>query len=209
LSRAVGSTGPTGSTGPGRSGTGRLARAGVAITVLVALLWAVEAVDSLLSHRLDRWGITPRIAGELPDVFTAPFLHAGFGHLVANTVPLAVLGFLAALRGLGRFLAVTVLVVVVSGLGVWLTSPGGTVTLGASGLVFGYLGYVLLRGFADRRASDVAIGVVVALVYGSVLWGVLPVQRGVSWQGHVFGLLGGVLAAWLFRTRRPVTARTG
>jgi membrane associated rhomboid family serine protease len=206
LSRTAGSGG---STGPDRSGSGRLARAGVAIAVLVAVLWAVEVVDSLLSHRLDRWGITPRVAGELPDIFAAPFLHAGFGHLVANTVPLAVLGFLAAIRGLGRFLAVTALAVVVSGLGVWLTSPGGTVTLGASGLVFGYLGYVLLRGLVDRRASDIAIGAVVALVYGSVLWGVLPVQRGVSWQGHAFGLLGGALAAWLFRTRRPVTVRTG
>jgi membrane associated rhomboid family serine protease len=197
------------STGPGRSGPGRLARSGLAIAVLVALLWAVEVVDALLSHRLDQWGITPRTAGELPDIFTAPFLHAGFGHLVANTVPLAVLGFLAALRGLWRFVAVTALIVVVSGLGVWLTSPSGTVTLGASGLVFGYLGYVLLRGLVDRRASDIAVGVVVALVYGSVLWGVLPVQRGVSWQGHMFGLLGGVLAAWLFRARRPVTVRTG
>jgi membrane associated rhomboid family serine protease len=197
--------------GPVRPGAARLARPAVAVAVLVALLWVVEIVDSLLSHRLDRWGITPRIPGELPDIATAPFLHASFGHLAANTVPLAVLGFLAAFRGLARFGAVSAVIVVVSGLGIWLTSPAGSVTLGASGLVFGYLGYVLARGFVDRRPADIVIGVVVAIGYGSVLWGVLPVRQGVSWQGHLFGLLGGLLAAWLFRAggRRRLSAGTG
>ncbi|MDP9239981.1 MAG: rhomboid family intramembrane serine protease [Actinomycetota bacterium] len=186
----------------------------MAVGALVCVLWVVEAIDALMSHRLDTWGISPRMFDELPDIFTAPFLHAGFGHLAANSVPVAVLGFLAALRGLGRFLAVSAVIIVVSGLGVWLTSPVNTVTIGASGLVFGYLGYVLVRGFVDRRSSDIVIGLVVAIVYGSVLLGVLPGQRGISWQGHLFGLIGGVLAAWLFRTRRlrqsrEVTVRTG
>lgn len=187
---------------PPRRGPGQLARAGIVVATVVAVLWVVAAVDALLSHRLDAWGITPRMFSELPDIFTAPFLHSGVDHLAANTVPLAVLGFLAALRGLLRFAAVSALIVVVSGLGVWLTSPANTVTIGASGLVFGYLGYVLVRGFVDKRLADIVIGIVVGLVYGSVLLGVLPDQSGVSWQGHLFGLIGGVLAAWLFRVRR-------
>ncbi len=194
-----------------RRGPGRLARAAIAVAAIVVVLWVVAGVDALDRHRLDTWGITPRMFSELPDILTAPFLHAGVGHLAANSVPLAVLGFLAALRGLAKFAAVSGLIIVVSGLGVWLTSPANTVTIGASGLVFGYLGYVLVRGFVDRRLADIVIGVVVALVYGSVLLGVLPVQPGISWQGHLFGLVGGVLAAWLFRTRRPhsVTAPAG
>jgi membrane associated rhomboid family serine protease len=186
---------------------GGLGPAAVAMAAFIALLWAIEVLDVLLGHRLDNWGISPRDPRELPDIVTAPFLHAGFGHLAANTLPLFVLGLLAAVRGLARFLAVSALIVAVSGLGVWLISPPGTVTLGASGLVFGYFSYVVLRGFLDGNPVDIAIGVVVALVYGSLLWGVLPVQAGVSWQGHLFGLIGGAVAAWVFRSRRVAQAR--
>ncbi len=184
-----------------RRGRAGLVRAATAMAAFVALLWGLEALDLVLDHRLDAWGISPRDPRELPDIVTAPFLHAGFDHLAANTLPLFVLGVLAALRGLGRFLAVSAVIVAVSGLGVWLVSPPNTVTVGASGLIFGYFSYVVLRGFLDRNPVDIVIGVVVALVYGSVLWGVLPLQPGVSWQGHLFGLIGGVLAAWAFRHR--------
>jgi membrane associated rhomboid family serine protease len=171
----------------------------------VAVLWVTEIIDTLENHRLDTWGISPRDPSELPDIFTAPFLHASFEHLMANTVPLLIFGFLAALRGLGRFLAVSALIIVVSGLGVWLTSPPYSVTLGASGLIFGYFSYVVLRGFIDRNLVDIAIGVVLAFMYGSIIWGVLPTDSRISWQGHLFGLLGGALAAWVFRgNRRPV-----
>ncbi|WP_371238244.1 rhomboid family intramembrane serine protease [Streptomyces pimonensis] len=167
----------------------------------VALLWVLEAVDAASGHALDTFGVGPRQVGELRDVVPAAFLHFGFSHLAANTVPLLVLGFLTALSGVRRFLAVVVLIVLTSGLGVWLTAPAHSTTAGASGVVFGFLGYLLVRGFVDRRAGDVVVGVLVAAVYGSLLWGVLPTAAGVSWQGHLFGLLGGVAAA--FALRRP------
>jgi membrane associated rhomboid family serine protease len=180
------------------------------ILVWVALLWVLEAVDSSTGHALDSFGIRPRRLDELVDVVPAAFMHFGFAHLLANTLPLLVLGFVAALRGVGRFLVVAFTVIVISGLGVWLTAPDHSNTAGASGLIFGLFGYLVVRGFVDRRVGDVALGAVVAVLYGSILWGVLPTASGISWQGHLFGLLGGVLAAFLTRSRAAAgTPRPG
>lgn len=191
-----------------RSRTSALAAATLVVG-LIALLWALEIVDTVLGNRLDQFGVSPRDLAELPQIVTAPFLHAGFEHLTANTAPLAVLGFLAALRGLGRFVAVSVVVMLVSGLGVWLLAPPATVTLGASGLIFGYFSYVVVRGFLDGDLLGIAVGVVVALLYGSILWGVLPTSAAVSWQAHLFGLVGGALAAWALRARRLSAPHSG
>ncbi|WP_255306408.1 rhomboid family intramembrane serine protease [Streptomyces sp. Wb2n-11] len=166
----------------------------------VALLWALEALDAA-TGALNTYGLSPRDVGELRDVLPMSFLHHGFDHVASNTVPLLVLGFLAALSGIRRFAGVVLVVVLVSGLGVWLTAPDHSNTAGASGVVFGLFGYLLVRGFVDRSALDVVTGLVVAAVYGSILWGVLPANAAVSWQGHLFGLAGGVLAAFLFRRR--------
>ncbi|HEY5837134.1 rhomboid family intramembrane serine protease [Streptomyces sp.] len=174
----------------------------------VALLWVLEAVDVVAGHSLDRFGIAPREGGELLDIVPSAFIHFGFGHVASNSVPLLVLGFIAALRGTGRFLAVACTVVVIGGLGVWLVAPAHTNTAGASGLVFGLFGYLLIRGFVDRRALDIVVGLIVGALYGSILWGVLPTATGVSWQGHLFGLIGGVAAAFLFR-ERPATVSSG
>ncbi|WP_431982547.1 rhomboid family intramembrane serine protease [Streptomyces qinglanensis] len=179
------------------SGGARAMAAGKLIVAWVALLWVLEAVDQASGNALDSFGIQPRRVGELVDVVPSAFMHFGFEHLMANTLPLLVLGFLAALRGVGRFLAVAAIIVVVSGLGVWLIAPEGSNTAGASGLIFGLFGYLVARGFVDRRITDVALGTVVAVFYGSLLWGVLPTDSGISWQGHLFGLIGGVLAARL------------
>ncbi|MFD5073739.1 rhomboid family intramembrane serine protease [Streptomyces sp. NPDC058371] len=168
----------------------------------VALLWVLEAVDAASGHALDTFGITPREAGELRDIVPAAFVHFGFAHLAANSVPLLVLGFLAALSGARRFLAVVTVIVLTSGLGVWFTAPAHSTTAGASGVVFGLFGYLLIRGFVDRRVGDVLVGLLVGAVYGSILWGVLPTAEGVSWQGHLFGLIGGVAAAFVFRRPR-------
>lgn len=168
----------------------------------LGLLWLLESVDVLTGHSLDTLGITPREPSELVDVVPAAFIHFGFDHLSANSVPLFVLGFLATMRGIPRFLGVALVIVLASGLGVWLVAPAHTNTAGASGVVFGLFGYLLVRGFVDRRLLDIAVGLIVAAVYGSILWGVLPTAEGVSWQGHLFGLAGGVLAAFLFRERR-------
>jgi len=187
----------------GAEGSGAKAMAaGKLIFGWVALLWVLEAVDQATGNALDTFGIEPRRAGELVDVVPSAFMHFGFEHLIANTLPLLILGFLAALRGVARFLAVAATIIVVSGLGVWLIAPTGSNTAGASGLIFGLFGYLVVRGFVDRRITDVALGTVVAFFYGSILWGVLPTDSGISWQGHLFGLLGGILAARLTADRR-------
>lgn len=187
------------------SETGYRAKSAAKLIVLwVGLLWVLEAVDHATGHALDTFGIMPRRTDELVDVIPAGFMHFGFDHLMANTVPLLVLGFMAALRGIGIFLTVALVTLLVSGFGVWLTAPPASNTAGASGLVFGLLGYLLVRGFVDRRIGDVALGGVVLVLYGSLLWGVLPTTPGVSWQGHLFGLIGGVAAAFLTsRSRAP------
>ncbi|MFJ4920159.1 rhomboid family intramembrane serine protease [Streptomyces sp. NPDC088725] len=167
----------------------------------IALLWVLEIVDAATGGSLDTYGLSPRSPGELRDVIPMAFLHHGFGHLVSNTVPLLVLGFLVALSGLRRLVSVALTIMVVGGLGVWLTAPDHSNTVGASGVIFGLLGYLLVRGFVNRRARDLVVGLLVLAVYGSVLWGVLPGDPSISWQGHLFGLLGGVLAAFLFRER--------
>ncbi|MCK7623618.1 rhomboid family intramembrane serine protease [Streptomyces sp. RS10V-4] len=185
--------------------TPRTARARPALFLMlgwIALLWALEIADTLSGNALDAYGIRPRDADGLLDVVPAAFLHFGFGHLAANTLPLLVLGFVAALRsGIRRFLAAALLIILVSGVGVWLTAAPGSTTAGASGVVFGLFGYLLVRGFVERKPLDIVIGLVVGAVYGSILWGALPTTSGISWQAHLFGLAGGVLAAFLLRER--------
>jgi membrane associated rhomboid family serine protease len=176
----------------------------IVMILLLSVMWALEVIDYIDNGALDRYGIIAHEPDGLPGILFAPFLHAGFAHLMANSVPLLILGFLAAIRGLGRFAAASLMIILISGAGVWLTSPPNTVTVGASGLVFGYFGYVVARGFFDRRALDIVLGVVVAVLYYSILWGALPSEQGVSWQGHLFGLIGGIVAAWFLRRRRGV-----
>ncbi|GAA0359367.1 rhomboid family intramembrane serine protease [Actinoallomurus spadix] len=179
------------------------ARAVSALIITVVLLgvcWALEVVNYGGGLTRD-YGIQPHNVNALWHIFTAPFLHANLDHIMANSVPLAILGFLTALRGLGRFVTVSLIVMVVSGLGVWLLAASNVVTVGASGLIFGYFGYLLARGFFERRILDILLGVVIALVYGTMIFGVLPGQPGISWQAHLFGLIGGVLAARLTRSR--------
>lgn len=202
---AYGSGSDINSTSSGRATGGGAKSAAKLILLWTGLLWLLEGVDHVTGHALDTFGIMPRQQSELVDVIPAAFMHFGFGHLVANTLPLLVLGFLAALRGTARFLAVALTIIVVSGVGVWLVAPDGSNTAGASGLIFGLFGYLLVRGFVDRRITDVALGGVVAVLYGSILWGVLPTDSGISWQGHLFGLIGGVVAAFLTSSSRTAS----
>jgi membrane associated rhomboid family serine protease len=186
---------PRGAGAPPSSGSRALAAAQV-IGLFVALLYLIEAVDTVLGNRLDANGVLPREVDGADGVLWAPLLHSGWEHLAANTVPLLVFGFFILLAGLARWLAVTAVVWVVGGVGVWLTAPENTLHLGASVLAFGWLAYLLVRGFFSRSPGQVAIGLVLLFLYGGVLWGVLPGQPGISWQGHLFGAVGGVLAAW-------------
>ncbi|WP_431877091.1 rhomboid family intramembrane serine protease [Amycolatopsis sacchari] len=170
--------------------------AGITVLAFTVLLYLVELVDAGLHHRLDDEGIVPRTLVGLDGVAWAPLLHGSWGHLFANTIPVLVFGFLALASGLGRWLAVTGLIWVVSGLGVWLTGDSGTSTIGASGLAFGWLAYLLVRGLFNRAFGQLVVAAGLLLVWGGTLWGLLPGNPGISWQAHLFGALGGVLAAW-------------
>lgn len=189
----------------GRGSAWRLA--GVWSAGFVGVLWVAEIIDTVLGNRLDAEGIRPGDVDGLSGVLFAPLLHGGFGHLIANTVPLLVLGFLVLLSGVRRWVGVTAVVWLVGGVGTWLIGGAGTVHIGASGIVFGWLAYLILRGFFSRSARQILLGVVVLLLYGGLLWGVLPGRPGISWQGHLFGAVGGVLAAWWSAERRARTAR--
>ena len=165
------------------------------LLVLVAVMWLTEIVDVAADGRLDQYGIEPRQDDGLIGIPLAPFLHAGFGHLVSNTIPLVFMGLAIALAGAMRVVAVTAIVALVSGAGTWLVAPAGTIHIGASGVVFGYATYLLTRGFFNRNAVELAIGLVVAVMWGGALLGGLLPEEGVSWQGHLFGAVGGVVAA--------------
>ncbi len=175
----------------------------VVVGVMLAIMWAVEVVDLLPGTHFDSWGIHPRTVRGLFGIAFAPFLHVSIAHLVANTVPFAVLGAAIALSGAGRFVEVTLIVGVTSGLGVWLFGAANTVHLGASGLVFGYLTYLIARGVIAGKVLWIAGGLVVFVVYGGLFWGLLP-HHGVSWLGHLFGAIGGVLAAWVLHADHDV-----
>lgn len=189
---------PTPGTGPATRRRRPLARFYPVFGLLLAM-WVLEILDWLLPGDWDLYGIYPRASDGLGGIVMSPMLHSGFAHLVANSVPFLVLGCLVALGGATRFWLVTAIVAVVSGLGVWLFGAANSVTVGASGLVFGYLGYLLVNGIRTRRAWDIVVSLVVLVVYGGALAGTLPwvAGPGVSWQGHLFGAVGGVLAAWL------------
>ncbi len=181
----------------------RLKTQAIVLGTFVAAIWLVELVDwLLLGGALDDYGIRPREQTGLRGILFAPFLHIGFGHLTANTVPFLLLGWLVVLRRTSDFFLASAVIIVISGLGVWLTGPANSVHAGASGLVFGYLGFLLLRGFFERSLVAILVAIVVGAVYAGALPGLLPGQPGISWQGHLFGFAGGVMAARLLSTRR-------
>src|SRR5262245_2691605 len=173
----------------------------------VALLYVIEIWDNLTGHRLDQNGIRPLETDGLWGIVFAPLLHANWGHLVANTGPALVLGFLMTLLGLSRFIYATAIVWIVGGFGTWLIGNVGAPTyngmhietnhIGASGLIFGWLTFLIVFGFFTRKVWEIVVGVIVLFVYGGVLLGMLPGTLGVSWQGHLCGAIAGVFAAYL------------
>lgn len=173
----------------------------------LALMWVLEGVDQITGGALDTFGVSPRDVTELPQILSAPFLHFGFGHLIANSVPFLVLGIMTRMTGRKNFWVATACAIVLSGLVAWLVSAPHTVTAGASGLVFGWLGYLLVRGLFARNWVQILVSAAVFGLFGGMLWGVFPTMPGVSWQAHLGGVLGGVLAAW-WLNRRPGTPAT-
>ncbi|MBA2893225.1 rhomboid family intramembrane serine protease [Nonomuraea soli] len=172
----------------------------------LAFIWAVQIVNWMTGYTLsDEFGVQAWNPASLPDIATAPFLHWGWGHIHGNSGPLFIFGFLAAYRGVGRFLWVTGMIILVSGLGAWFTSDPMSIGAGASGVVFGYFGYILVRGVFDRHLIDIVVGVVMALCFAYTFTGLLP-QEGIGWQAHVFGFVAGVAGGWLFRDRPRASA---
>ena len=172
----------------------------------IAIMWILEIIDLFfLRGRLNAYGIRPHTIIGLRGILFAPFLHAGLGHLIANTIPFLTLGWLIMLRETSDFFIVTAITTLVSGLGVWLFGNPYSVHIGASGVVFGYLGFLLLRGYFERSFIAIALSLIVGFFYGGVIWGILPTQRGISWEGHLFGFIGGILAARLLSRRKKIS----
>lgn len=164
----------------------------------LAVMWVLEIMDALLlGGSLDRFGIRPREPAGLLGIITAPFLHGGFPHLFTNSVSFMLFGGMLAMRGIRRFIWATLAIILVSGLGVWLLGGSGSNHIGASGLIFGYFAYVLTAGLFERRLGVALVSVTVLLLWGFMILGVLPGQHGISWEGHLFGFLGGVGTARL------------
>jgi membrane associated rhomboid family serine protease len=183
-----------------------LAQAAIVIASFTVLLYLIEVVDAAMSGRLDQFGVAPRTLGGLDGVLWAPLLHHGWAHLFSNTLPVLLFGFLAMSSGLGQWVAVTATIWIFSGLGVWLTGGAG-VTVGASGLAFGWLAFLLVRGIFNRALGQILVAVALFLYWGSTLLGVLPGDPSISWQGHLFGAIAGVLAAWFVSLANRQTAK--
>jgi membrane associated rhomboid family serine protease len=173
------------------------------LTVFVGIFWVVEIVDRFLfQNQLDQFGIRPHSFIGLRGILFAPFLHGGFPHLIANTIPFMILGWLVMVQETSDFWIVTALTMIVGGLGVWVFAAPTSVHIGASILIFGYLGFLLLRGYFQRNLPSIAISLLALFLYGGTLVSIFPTQQGISWQGHLFGFLGGVLAAKLIATEK-------
>ncbi len=180
----------------------------IVMGAFLAVIWVLQVVNWADGYRLDNeFGILPEHLSRLPEIFTAPFLHVSWQHIEGNSVPLFVLGVLAAYRSIRRFLLASLIITVTSGLAVWLFQSSTELTVGASGVIFGYFGYVLVRGFFDRNPVDIGVGLVAGVLYWTILQVAIPGTPGVSWIAHLGGLVGGVLAAWFLRTPAPLAPR--
>ncbi|HBE19095.1 MAG TPA: rhomboid family intramembrane serine protease [Cyanobacteria bacterium UBA11149] len=176
----------------------------------VAIMWIVELVDIVIFDQgLNRYGIWPHHREGLWGILFAPFLHGGLSHLIANTIPFITLGWFVMLQETSDFFIVTAITMVVSGLGVWVFGLPNSHHIGASSLIFGYLGFLLLRGYFERNFSSILLSIIVGFLYGGAIWGVLPTVPGVSWEGHLFGFIGGILAARFLAKRKKQRAGIG
>jgi membrane associated rhomboid family serine protease len=186
-----------------------IGRAFVAMCAAVPVLFLIELLDRVTGNHLDQaGGIHPHHLDGLDGIVFAPFLHASFSHVLANSIPLILLGTFVLASGTTRFLLTTAFIALVSGLGVWFTGDGNSIVVGASGIIFGYLGVLLMRGIVERSWWHIAVGLLIGLLYGWQLIGALPGDERVSWQAHLFGFVGGLVAAIIFRRRRPVLLQT-
>jgi membrane associated rhomboid family serine protease len=199
----------SGTPAPTRKGQSQLEGV-ILLGVLVGAMWLLEAINSIDSNRISKSdGIFARNVDHIWAIFTAPFLHFSWQHLIANTIPFAFMGLIIAVQGARRLLWVTLIVIVVGGLGTWLIAPSGSDTAGASGVVFGYATYLFARGFFNRSLLELFTGLIVGVVWGGALVSSIVPHYGISWQGHVCGAIAGVAAAYLLRRERPPKLGSG
>ncbi len=173
------------------------------LLVLLAAMLLLELLDWAGPWQLDRYGIRPRHLGSLPAIVYAPLLHGGFSHLLTNALPFFLLGWLILLRGRRDFILVTIVSAVASGAVVWLLGRPGSVHIGVSGVVFGYFGFLIARGFFERTLAAVFSALIAGGMYGGIVWGLLPVRSDISWEGHLGGLVGGLLCGYQFARAKP------
>lgn len=169
----------------------------------VIVIWVVFFLEILSGGELAQYGVHPRDVSSLWQIFTSPLLHANLSHITGNTVPGAIFAFLIGLSGKRVFVEVTLIATIVGGLGTWVFGGIGTNHIGASGVIYGWLGYLIIRGFFNRDGRQIALGAILAIAYSGLFWGMLPLQPGVSWQGHLFGALGGALAGAFITSDDP------
>ncbi len=167
------------------------------------LVWIAAVINNYTNGYFFYLGIQPRHPSSLWHVVTAPFLHANFGHLLSNTVPGVLFAFLVAWSGYRTFFEVTGISMVVGGMGVWLFGGADSNHIGASGLIYGWLAYLIVRGIFNRSWLQFFVGVALASTYSGLIWGVFPGQPDISWQGHLFGALAGILAASIITSDDP------
>ncbi len=195
---------------PVKKPRGEVQRQGLALLAgIVAFMWVIEVINTIDSNRLDNDGIVPRDFDRLWGIFTSPFIHGSFAHLISNTIPFVFMGVIIALQGVRRLALVTLIVIVVGGLGTWLIAPANSVTFGASGVVFGYATYLLTRGLFDRSPLEIFTGVIVGAIWGAALIASLVPHYGISWQAHACGAIGGVIAAWALSSQRSARSPSG
>jgi membrane associated rhomboid family serine protease len=186
----------------------KLRKGAIVMAIVLAGLWVIEGVDTLSNHALDQLGVRPWDLVGLDGIIFAPLLHVSWAHLAANSLPLFVLGTALWTSGLRQWIVTTVTAWITSGLLAWLLTPIHYVVIGASGVIFGWITYLIVRGYLSRRWQHIVLGLIVLFAYGSVLLGVFPMSTGVSWQSHLGGAIGGILAAWLlFRRERKRQAK--
>ena len=176
------------------------------LLIFIGIFWLIEIVDYVFfKGQLDQLGIKPRTILGLRGIFLAPFLHGSFGHLITNTIPFLTLGWLTMLQKTKHFYIVSFLTMIIGGLGIWLFGAPRSVHIGASILIYGYLGFLLLRGYFQKNMPSILLSLVVFFLYGGLLWGVLPSSINISWEGHLFGFIGGGFAAWAISKKQKKT----
>lgn len=173
----------------------------------VVLIWVVQFLNVLSGERLSYYGIHPLDPSSLWHIATAPLLHANFQHLIGNTVPAAIFCFIIGMNGKRVFWEITLIIGLVAGLGTWFFGGVGTNHIGASGLIYGWLGYLIVRGIFNRDFKQILLGLALTFIYSGLFWGLLPTQPGVSWQGHLFGALGGIAGGAFITSDDPAALK--